>query len=88
MGHALGDQAGNAVKKSEKKEEKKARTDEEVFRDILNLLNAGLSIPPLDIRLLLTRYNEMVEGNKEESEPISNTTEIGGGYVMAEITRE
>ena len=61
MGHALGDQAGNAVKKSEKKEAKKNRTDAEIFDGIDKLLHDGLSVPPLDIRLLLTRYNELLE---------------------------
>jgi hypothetical protein len=59
MGHALGDQAGNAVKKSEKKEAMKNRTDAEIFHGIDRLLHDGLSVPPLDIRLLLTRYNEV-----------------------------
>jgi hypothetical protein len=61
MGHALGDQAGNAVKKSEKKEAMKNRTDAEIFHGIDRLLHDGLSVPPLDIRLLLTRYNELLE---------------------------
>ena len=61
MGHALGDQAGNAVKKSEKKEAKKNRTDAEIFDGIDKLLHDGLSVPPLDVRLLLTRYNELLE---------------------------
>ena len=67
MGHTLSDQAGNAVKKSEKKEVKKTRTDAEVFCDIDVLLTAGLSVPPLDIRLLLTRYTEL----KTKSETVA-----------------
>lgn len=60
MGHSVSDAAAASVKKSEKKEAKKARTDEEIFRDIDVLLTAGLSVPPLDIRLLLTRHNELL----------------------------
>jgi hypothetical protein len=56
MGHALGDQARKAVDKSKATEAKKARTDEQIFRDIEINLNAGLSIPPNDVRLLLQKY--------------------------------
>lgn len=58
MGHALGDQADAAVKKSKKKEEAKNRSEAEIIRDIELNLNAGLSVVPLDIRLLLNRYKE------------------------------
>lgn len=61
MGHSVSDAAAASVKKSEKKEAKKNRTDQEIFHDIDGLLTAGLSVPPLDTRLLLTRYNELLD---------------------------
>jgi hypothetical protein len=61
MGHSVSDAAAASVKKSEKKEAKKNRTDAEIFDGIDKLLHDGLSVPPLDIRLLLTRYNELLE---------------------------
>ena len=59
MGHSVSDAAAASVKKSEKKEAMKNRTDAEIFHGIDRLLHDGLSVPPLDIRLLLTRYNEV-----------------------------
>jgi len=59
MGHSVGDAADRATKKSQPKSEKKVRTEEQIFADIEKNLDASLSVPPLDIRLLLTRFKEI-----------------------------
>jgi hypothetical protein len=58
MGHSVSKAADNAVKKSEAVKVKAARTDEQIIRDIEINLNAGLSVPPNDVRLLLKKYKE------------------------------
>lgn len=58
MGHTVSDAAARSVKKGEKKAEKAARTDDQIFVDMEKLLDAHLSVTPTDIRLLLTRYKE------------------------------
>ena len=59
MGHNVGSAAERAVNKSVKAEAVKARTDEQIFRDMEKNLDASLSVAPLDIRLLLKRYKEL-----------------------------
>jgi len=58
MGRSVGDAAAQAVEKSKKKVEFKERSESEIVRDIELNLNAGLSVVPTDIRLLLNRYKE------------------------------
>lgn len=64
MGHSVGNAAERAVSKSVKAEAVKARTDEQIFRDMERNLDASLSVPPLDIRLLLKRYCELATASK------------------------
>jgi hypothetical protein len=73
MGHNVGKAADNAVEKSKKKEAVKNRTEGEIVRDIELNLNAGLSVVPLDIRLLLNRYKEL----KEEKDGRNNSSGAG-----------
>jgi hypothetical protein len=65
MGHTVSDAAARSVKKGEKQAEKAARTDAQIFVDVEKLLDAYLSVPPADIRLLLTRYKELKKGLDE-----------------------
>lgn len=72
MGHSVSNAAERAVNKSVKAEAVKARTDEQVFRDMERNLDASLSVPPLDIRLLLKRYREMQAIFNRAVDPIIN----------------
>jgi len=58
MGHSVSDAAAASVKKSEKKI-KSERTEEQIIRDIGNHLEARLSVPPDDVRLLYRLYTEL-----------------------------